>query len=85
MENPYSYLIASFTILCLKKIDKTSPVVNLTVNDELVEAGVLAVNLMKSDLGSGVREVDLYQVMPGIVVIVPFVGLHLCDKFYCCR
>ena len=38
---------------------------NLTINNELLDANVLAVNLMKADSGSGVREVDLYQITPG--------------------
>ena len=47
-----------------------SPEVNLTVNTELLDAGVLAVNLRKSDSGSGVRTVDVYQVMPGSLYII---------------
>ncbi len=39
---------------------------NLTINNELLDANVLAVNVMKADSGSGVREVDLYQIIPGI-------------------
>lgn len=38
---------------------------NLTVNTELLDANVLAVNVMKTDSGSGVKEVDIYQVLPG--------------------
>lgn len=45
---------------------------NLTINDELLEAGVLAVNLRKTDIGSGVREVDLYQILPGMIVRTHF-------------
>ena len=49
------------------QIDRTYPDVNLTINEELLDAGVLAVDLRKTDIGSGVREVDLYQVMPGMI------------------
>lgn len=45
---------------------------NLTINDELLAAGVLAVNLRKTDIGSGVREVDLYQIMPGTILGIIF-------------
>lgn len=42
---------------------------NLTINDELLEAGVLGVNLRKTDIGSGVREVDIYQILPGMIIL----------------
>ena len=47
------------------QIDSTYPDVNLTINEELLEAGVLAVNFVQHEAGSGVREVDLCQIMPG--------------------
>ncbi len=40
----------------------------MTVNDELLEAGVLAVNFMKTDLGSGVKEIDLLQILSGKIL-----------------
>ena len=51
------------------QIDRSYPEVNLAINDDLLDAGVLAVNLMKNDTGSGVREVDLYRIMPGMLLI----------------
>ena len=47
------------------QIDSTYPDVNLTINEELLEAGVLAVNFVQHEAGSGIREVDLCQIMPG--------------------
>ena len=38
---------------------------NLSINSELLTAGVLAVNVEKRDNGSGVRGVDLYKVLSG--------------------
>lgn len=38
----------------------------MTINEELPNASVLAINLRKTDSGSGVREVDLYKIVPGI-------------------
>ena len=40
------------------------------MNNELLDAGVLAVTLNKSDLGSGVQGVDLYQILPGEYLIL---------------
>ena len=49
------------------QIDGSYPEVSLAINEDLLNAGVLAVNLIKNDSGSGVKEVDLYKIMPGIV------------------
>lgn len=38
---------------------------NLTINEDLLDAGVVAVNIRKFDPGSGVKNVDIYKVMPG--------------------
>lgn len=42
----------------------------MTINDDLLQAGVLAINFLKMDTGSGVREVDLCQIMPGNYIVV---------------
>ena len=47
------------------QIDKIHPEVNLTINDELLDANVLAVNINKTDSGSGVKNVDLYRINNG--------------------
>lgn len=50
----------------------------LTVNNDLLDAGVLAVSLRKIDSGSGVREVDLYQIMPGIIIMLENTLIYNC-------
>ena len=47
------------------QIDRTYPEVSLTINEDLLDSGVLAVNLMKNDSGSGIKNVDIYKIMPG--------------------
>jgi hypothetical protein len=49
----------------------------LTINYELLDAGVLGVNVVKIDSGSGVKEVDLYQILPGnscVVLLLKRIG-----------
>ncbi len=50
---------------------------NLTVNEVLLNAGVLAVSLLKKDTGSGIKEVDLYRVMPGNLLFILYLILSL--------
>ena len=45
------------------KIDASTPTLNLTINQELLDTGTLALQLGKSDVGSGVASVDIYELI----------------------
>ena len=45
------------------QIDGTNPILNLTVNETLLDSGTIAVDLCKSDVGSGVASVDIYELI----------------------
>ena len=40
---------------------------NLTVNQDLLSVGTLALQLGKSDVGSGVASVDIYELIGNVV------------------
>lgn len=63
----YTYFPKSLyqTIIIFSKIDNEYPAANLTISDELLEGGIMAVDISKRDSGSGVKEVDIYKVTPG--------------------
>ena len=48
---------------CILQIDGTSPTLNLTINQALLDTGIVALQLGKSDLGSGVASVDVYELI----------------------
>lgn len=45
------------------QVDGTHPTLNLTVNQDLLSVGTLALQLGKSDVGSGVASVDIYELI----------------------
>ena len=46
------------------QIDASSPTLNLSINQELLDtSGTIALQLGKSDVGSGVASVDIYELI----------------------
>ena len=54
-------MVKQICIFFSLQIDSALPSANLTLVDDLVKAGTLAVNINKFDNGSGVRDVDIYN------------------------
>ena len=53
--------LSSYLFILFVQIDKTDPKLNITVNQELLQVGSLILQLGKSDVGSGVANVDIYN------------------------
>lgn len=60
------------------QIDGTNPILNLTVNETLLDAGTVAVDLCKSDIGSGVASVDIYE----LIGIIHDVGIRYAARYF---
>ena len=56
-------VLCSSCCYCILQIDGTSPTLNLTINQALLDTGIVALQLGKSDLGSGVASVDVYELI----------------------
>lgn len=58
---PTSFIVDLTSPPLFIQIDKTDPQLNISVNQELLQVGGLILQLGKSDVGSGVASVDIYN------------------------
>ena len=68
--------LSSYLFILFVQIDKTDPKLNITVNQELLQVGSLILQLGKSDVGSGVANVDIYN-LGGTHNVVPLTCIDI--------